>query len=81
MKLAIVCEKCGKIALLEPYQRGNQVYLNQAKGFRIDEVSVERSGELDELEDIDDVGVEIEHIRIRCEECDDYLSVEGIDMY
>lgn len=81
MKLAIICEKCGKIALLESNQAGQQVYLNQVKGFRVDEVNVERSGDIDEIEDIDDVGVEIEHIRIRCEECDDYLSVEGIDMY
>lgn len=76
MKLAIICEKCGKIALLEPTQAGQQVYLNQAKGFTVDEVMVERSGDLDELEDID---VEIERIRIRCDECGDYLSIEGIN--
>lgn len=78
MSLAIVCENCGKIAILKPYQRGNQIYLNQAEGFCVDEVKVNKSGDIEDITDIDEVDVEVESIKIRCTNCGEYLSIEGV---
>lgn len=78
MSLAIVCENCGKIAILKPYQKSNQVYLNQAEGFTISSVNFEKSGDIEEITDIDEVEVEVESIVITCENCGNYLTIEEV---
>ncbi|WP_346874210.1 hypothetical protein [Clostridium sp. UBA5988] len=78
MKLQIICDKCGKLAELKPYQVGKQVYLNQADGFRVTSVSFDKSGDLEEMSDVDDIDVEVKCIEIMCEECGEFLRIEDI---
>ncbi len=78
MKLQIICDKCGKIATLEPYQVDNQIYLNQLEGFTIIDIDIEKNGDLDEISDIDDIETTVNCIRICCDNCGEYLNILGI---
>lgn len=49
--------------------------LNQ-QGFTVNTPDIDKNGDLEEYEDIDDIDVEARSIRINCDNCDDYIVLE-----
>ncbi|MBZ9635511.1 hypothetical protein [Clostridium sp. FP1] len=78
MKIQIICEKCGNFIELKSNQNGNQVQLWRMRnnGFNADTPTIDVSGDLNEITDIEEVESELKEIRINCEKCGDYIVVE-----
>jgi len=78
MSIIIRCN-CGNLIELKSDMPGHQIQLGSAlidNDFRLDSPDVELDGDLEEIEDLDDIDVSLGGIRINCNKCGDYIVIE-----
>lgn len=78
MSIIVRCG-CGNIVDLKSDRNGHQIQLRSTlidSDFRLDSPDVELDGELEEIEDLDDIDVSLGSIRINCNKCGDYIVIE-----
>lgn len=77
IKLILECD-CGNRVVLKPDEAGfiydmkNELY--QHDFYVLEEI--EKDGDLDECEDIDDIDVELVGFKVRCMKCDNYIEID-----
>ena len=79
LKMIIQCPDCKKYLELESDRNGRMIYVNNIDNndFTFEKPEITVSGELEELSDVDDVDRELDNIRVTCNNCNNYIVLEG----
>lgn len=78
MSIIVRCG-CGNLVELKSDMVGHQVLLDSKltrNNFRLSSPSVELNGDLEEIKDLEEIGVQLGNIRIDCGKCGDFIEIE-----
>ncbi|PJI07652.1 MULTISPECIES: hypothetical protein [Clostridium] len=88
MKIQVICEHCGKVVELTPQDIGKHSYIYDKlndNDFSISDIEIDHdlSGDLDDINDLDDIDVDktLNEIRVNCKNCGDYIILKGFEQF
>ena len=76
--ISIKCPNCNKYYELASELNGKMISMNEfyQNGFHVNTPEIELDGDIENLEDLDDINSELKSIRIDCENCGEYIVLE-----